>query len=171
VKGLSLTGPLKSGETSRLGSMDPVAKRDQVRVAWWQEKQDEVVDMSRCSVAAHNRSLLMGLWWFTTKPSGYLVEPQSQDRRLDGLRWDPGVLRSFHVGDMRRDHGAYVGRTRTAAKAWPLDENIHVLTILPPMGVYLPSSCRGSVVIWPTRRDFTYIALGLDGNLSIQTTS
>jgi hypothetical protein len=35
-------------------------ERDQVRAAWWQEKQDEIVDMSRCRVAAHNRSLLAG---------------------------------------------------------------------------------------------------------------
>jgi hypothetical protein len=34
--------PPRSGETSRLGSMDLVAGRDQVRDAWWQEKQDEV---------------------------------------------------------------------------------------------------------------------------------
>jgi hypothetical protein len=33
--------PVKSGETSRLGSMDPVARRDQVRAAWWQEKQGD----------------------------------------------------------------------------------------------------------------------------------
>jgi hypothetical protein len=31
-----------------------------VRAAWWQEKQDEVVDRSRCKVAAHNRSLHAG---------------------------------------------------------------------------------------------------------------
>jgi hypothetical protein len=35
------------------------------------------------------------LWRFTTKPSGYLVEPQNQDRRLDGQRRDPSALRSF----------------------------------------------------------------------------
>jgi hypothetical protein len=45
--------------------MDQVAERDQVRVAWWQEKQDEVMDMSRCRVAAHrvvahDRSLQAG---------------------------------------------------------------------------------------------------------------
>jgi hypothetical protein len=32
----------------------------QVRAAWWQEKQDEVVDWSRCRVAAHDRSLHAG---------------------------------------------------------------------------------------------------------------
>jgi hypothetical protein len=53
-------GPPRSGETSRLGSMDPVAEWDQVRAAWWQEKQDEVVDRSRCRVAAHDQSLHAG---------------------------------------------------------------------------------------------------------------
>ena len=40
--------------------MDPVAERDQVRATWWQEKQDEVMEMSRCRVAAHDRSLHAG---------------------------------------------------------------------------------------------------------------
>jgi hypothetical protein len=38
-----------------------------------------------------------GLRWFTTKPSGYLVEPQNQDRRLDERRREPGAPRSFDV--------------------------------------------------------------------------
>jgi hypothetical protein len=60
VKGLSLAGPPRSGETSRLGSMNPVAERSYVRAALWQKKQDEVLDQSRCRVAAHNRSLHAG---------------------------------------------------------------------------------------------------------------
>jgi hypothetical protein len=40
VKGLSLAGSPRNGETSRLDSMDSVAERDQVRVALCQEKQD-----------------------------------------------------------------------------------------------------------------------------------
>jgi hypothetical protein len=39
-----------------------------------------------------------GLRQFTTKPLGYLVEPQNQDRRLGGQRRDPGVPRSFDAG-------------------------------------------------------------------------
>ena len=38
-----------------------------------------------------------GLRRFTTKPSGYLVEPQNQDRRLGGRRRDPGAPRSFNA--------------------------------------------------------------------------
>jgi hypothetical protein len=54
--------PPRSGETSRLDSMDPVAERDQVQAAWSQEKQYKV---------------------------GYdfLVEPQNQGR--DGMMWRP----------------------------------------------------------------------------------
>jgi hypothetical protein len=57
VKGLSLTGPSRSGETSSLGLMDPVAEQDQVRAAWWQKKQDKIVDRSRSMVEAHDWSL------------------------------------------------------------------------------------------------------------------
>jgi hypothetical protein len=35
---------------------------------------------------------------FTTKLSGYLVEPQNQDWRLGGRRRDLGTPRSFDVG-------------------------------------------------------------------------
>jgi hypothetical protein len=60
MQGLSLAGPPRSGETSRLGSMDPVVEWDQVRATWWHEKQDEVVDRSRCRVVAHDQSLHTG---------------------------------------------------------------------------------------------------------------
>jgi hypothetical protein len=40
--------------------MDPVDERDHVQAAWWQENQDEVVDRSRCRVAAHDWSLQAG---------------------------------------------------------------------------------------------------------------
>jgi hypothetical protein len=39
--------------------------RDQVCAAWWQEKQDEVMNMSWCWVATHNHSLQAGFGWFT----------------------------------------------------------------------------------------------------------
>jgi hypothetical protein len=41
---------------------------------------------------------MWGLWWFTRKPSGYLVEPQNQDRRFGGRRRDPRAPRSFDAG-------------------------------------------------------------------------
>jgi hypothetical protein len=107
---LALWG-LRGGETSRLGSMDPVAKRDQVRAAWWQEMQDEVVDMSWCMEWLTTRVCTRSLSRFTTKPPGSLVEPHSQDRRLDGRRWDLDLPRSFEAGDTWQDRGACVERT------------------------------------------------------------
>jgi hypothetical protein len=72
AKGLTLAGPPRSGETSRLGSIDPVAERDQVRAAWWQEYQDEVEDNSRCKVTAHDRSLYAGFVAVHQKTVGFL---------------------------------------------------------------------------------------------------
>jgi hypothetical protein len=53
---------------------------------------------------------MRGLRRFTTKPSGYLVEPQNQDQRLGGRRRDPVAPRSFDPGghatglpDLRRE--------------------------------------------------------------------
>jgi hypothetical protein len=134
----------------------------QARTTWWSSQEELGVEATPSS---------RGLWRFTTKLSGSLVAPQSQDRRLGGRRQDPGVSISFKAGDTRRDRGACVGRTQSAAKAWPLDENIQVLAILPMRGMYLPLSCRGNVVICHHQRDFIYIALGLDGNSSIRTTT
>jgi hypothetical protein len=41
---------------------------------------------------------MRGLRRFTRKSSGYLVEPQNQDWRLDRRRRDPGAPRSFDAG-------------------------------------------------------------------------
>jgi hypothetical protein len=79
--------------------MDLVAEHDQVQVARWQEKQDEVMDMCWCMVAAHDRSMHVVFVVVHHKPSGYLVEPQNQDRRLGRRRWDSGTLRSLDAGE------------------------------------------------------------------------
>jgi hypothetical protein len=62
-----------------------------------------------------------GLRWFTTKPSGYLVEPQNQDLRLGGWRWDPGASTSFKAEDTRRDRKACVEATRSPVAGHPSD--------------------------------------------------
>jgi hypothetical protein len=49
-----------------------------------------------------------GLQQFTTKSSGSLVEPQSQDKRLGGRKRDPGASRDFEAEDMPRDRKACV---------------------------------------------------------------
>jgi hypothetical protein len=79
VKGPSLAGPLRSGEASRLSSMDSAAEQNQLWAAWWKEKQDKVGDR---------------------------VEPQNLDRTLGGRRCDPNTLRRFNA---RVTHGRIAG--------------------------------------------------------------
>jgi hypothetical protein len=77
---------------------DPVASGVEYGPHGGKKKKAEIVDRSRCRVAADDRSLHAGFAAFTTKPSGYLVEPQNQDRRLGGQRRDPDAPRSFDAG-------------------------------------------------------------------------
>jgi hypothetical protein len=71
-----------------------------MRAAWWQEQQDEVLDgflvepqnKGRAGTTwepSHEWRLAeatlssQGFRWFTRKPLGSLVDPQSQDRRTE----------------------------------------------------------------------------------------
>jgi hypothetical protein len=77
-----------------------------------------------------------GLRWFTTKPSGYLVEPQNQDRRLGGWRRDPSVPRDFEVEDTRRDRKACVEAKRGAFDGHPSDGSTMRIPKMPFRSVY-----------------------------------
>jgi hypothetical protein len=107
-----------------------------------------------------------GLWRFTTKPLGFLccsTKPRPKAWWAETGSWCICKLRGRgHVAGS----WACVGRTWTGAMAWPPNENIQVLTILPIRGMYHPLICRSRVVICLHRRDFIYIALGLNGNSS-----
>jgi hypothetical protein len=86
AKGLSLAGPPRSGETSGLSSMELVAEQGQVRAAWWQEKQDEVIDSIRCRVVAHDQSLHVGFVVVHHKTVGLLgwaTKPRPKARRAE----------------------------------------------------------------------------------------
>jgi hypothetical protein len=50
----------------------PGGQRGRLQAAWWQEKKDEVVDRSRCRVAAHDRSLHAGFATIHPKIVGLL---------------------------------------------------------------------------------------------------
>jgi hypothetical protein len=83
AKGLCLTGPPRSGETSRLGSRDPVAsgvkcgphggKKSKTK-SWIGVGAGQWLTTGVCT---------RGLRRFTPKPSGYLVEPQPRPK----ARW------------------------------------------------------------------------------------
>jgi hypothetical protein len=105
-----------------------------VRAAWWQERQDEVMDgflvepqnQGRARTAwelSHEWRLeeatmsSRGFQWFTRKPLGSLVEPQNQDRRTEerGAAASDGSdrcattqSRDFEAENTRRDCKACV---------------------------------------------------------------
>jgi hypothetical protein len=73
---------------------------------------------------------------FTTKPSGSLVEPQSQDWRLDRQRWDTSALRDFEAEDTRQDRKACIKAKRAAVIGHPPDSATTRIPIMPFGGVY-----------------------------------
>jgi hypothetical protein len=102
-----------AGEASRCGEdksalfEGPGGQRSHVRAAWWQEQQDEVMDgflveppnQGRARTTwelSHEWRLVeaipssQGFQWFTRKPLGSLLDPQSQDQRTeDGVAAAP----------------------------------------------------------------------------------
>jgi hypothetical protein len=95
-----------AGEASRCGEdksasfEGPGGQRGQVRAAWWHEQQDEVVngflvepqnqgpagttwEPSHEWRLAETTPSSWGFRWFTRKPLGSLVDPQSHDRRTE----------------------------------------------------------------------------------------
>jgi hypothetical protein len=95
AKVLCLAGPLRSGETSRSDSRDPVASG--VKCEAHDGKKSKTKSWTGAGVGQRLTTgvCTQGLRWFTRKPSGYLVVPQNQDRRLDGWRRDQSVPKSF----------------------------------------------------------------------------
>jgi hypothetical protein len=112
----------------------PSGQWGQVRAAWWQEKQDGVIDRSRCRVALTTESA-RGVYggsqenrWVTwlshkTKTGGSVGGDETRARREASM-----------PADAWRDRRACVGRTRTAATAWLCDEEECYMTNLPLRG-------------------------------------
>jgi hypothetical protein len=90
----------RCGEDKQASFEGPGGQRSQVRTAWWHEQQDEVMDgflvepqnQGRAGTTwepshewrlAEATSSSWGFQWFTRKPLGSLVDPQSQDRRTE----------------------------------------------------------------------------------------
>jgi hypothetical protein len=80
---------------------------------------------------------MQGLRLFTAELSGYLVEPQNQDRKIGGQRRDPGVLISFDAGGHVVGCRARVGKTRATTKVWPCDEEECYFIYFPLKDLYL----------------------------------
>jgi hypothetical protein len=78
-----------------------------------------------------------GLRWFTTKPSGFLVEPQNQDQSLGGRRRDPSMSSDFEAEDTRRDRKACVEFKRGAVVGHSSDGVTMRIPKVPLGGVYI----------------------------------
>jgi hypothetical protein len=114
---------------------------------------------------------MWGLRWFTTKPLGYLVEPQNQDQRLGWQRRDPGGREASMPADVWRNRRACAGRTRSVATAWPCDEEECYMTYFPLRGLYHNLSAWGSMVICLAREGLIYISSRVSRQTSIRTAS
>jgi hypothetical protein len=69
------------------------------------------------------------------------------------------------------DRRACVRRTRTAATAWPFDEEDCYMTYLPLRGLYHNLSARDSLVFCPAQRDSYILTLGFLDKPSFWTAS
>jgi hypothetical protein len=130
----SLEGPPGEGETSRLGSRDPVDSGtwcgphggETSKTKSW--TIEPVHGGGRVKWFGRRPDRAHGVWWFAHKTIGGRFLGLGLKTKSEGpTRWrrDPGVSGSFEALDTQRDHMACVGRTRGAAKAWPSDGKTH----------------------------------------------
>jgi hypothetical protein len=151
-KVFSLEGPPGDGETSRLGSRDPV----DVGTRCGSHGGETSKTKSWTIEPVHGTGRpgrARGVWWFAHKTIGgrFLslgLKTKSEDptRR----RRDPGMSGSFEAEDTRRDRMACVRRTRGAAKAWPSDGKTHKHYINAPAWVVSLVVELGVVESFPT---------------------
>jgi hypothetical protein len=158
-KVFNLEGPSEGGETSRLGSRDPVDSGTRCgphggkmsKTKSWTIEPVHGGDQVKRFGGRPGRA--RGVWWFSYKTIGgrflgldLKTKSESPTRR----RWDPAVLGSFEVEDTRRDRMACVGRTRGAAKSWPSDGKTHKHYLNAPTWVVSPVVELGVVESFPT---------------------
>jgi hypothetical protein len=158
AKGLCLAGPPRSGETSRPDSRDPVPSG--VKCGPHDEKKSRRGHRSEpvqgsgsqpesahrvCGGSPQNRRVT----WLShkTKTGGSAGGDRIWARRDASMS-----------ADAWWDRRACVRRTRSAATAWPCDEEECYMTYLPMSGLYHNLSARGSVVICMAREGLIYIS-------------
>jgi hypothetical protein len=158
-KVFSLEGPPGDGETSRLGSRDPVddGTRCGPHGGETSKTKSWTIELvhggGRVKRLGGRLDRACGVWWFAHKTIGgrFLglgLKTKSEDPTRQ--RQDPGVSGSFEAEDTRRDRMACVGRTRGAAKAWLSDGKTHKHYINAPAWVVSPVVELGVVESYPT---------------------
>jgi hypothetical protein len=158
-KVFSLEGPPGDGETSRLGSRDPVDGETRCEPHGGEMSKTKSWTIEPVHGGGRVKSLggrpgrARGVWWFAHKTIGGQFLGLGLKTKSEGAtrrRRDPGVSGSFEVEDTRRDRIACVGRTRGAAKAWPSNCNTHKHYINAPALVVSPVVELGVVESFPT---------------------
>jgi hypothetical protein len=151
-KVFSLEWPPGDGETSRLGSRDPVDGGTRCEPHGGETSKTKSWTIEPVH-GAGRLGRARGVWWFAHKTIGgrFLglgLKTKSEDptRR----RQDLGVSGSFKAEDTRRDRMACVGRTWGVAKAWPSDGKTHKHYINAPAWVVSPVVELGVVESFPT---------------------
>jgi hypothetical protein len=146
-KVFSLEGPPGDGETSRLGSRDPVDDGTRCGPHGGETSKtkswtiEPVCGGDRVKRLGGRPGRARGVWWFAHKTiGGWFLGLGLKTKSEGSTRWrrDPGVSGSFEADDTRRDRMACVGRTRGAAKAWPSDGKTHKHYINAPAWVVSP---------------------------------
>jgi hypothetical protein len=146
-KVFSLEGPPGDGETSRLGSRDPVDGGTRCGPHGGETSKTKSWTIEplhgggRVKRLGRRPARARGVWWFAHKTIGGRFLGLGLKTKSEGptrRRRDPGMSGSFEAEDTRRDRMACVGRTRGAAKAWPSDGKTHKHYINAPAWVVSP---------------------------------
>jgi hypothetical protein len=158
-KVFSLEGPPGDGETSMLGSRDPVDGGTRCGPHGGEMSKtksgtiEPVHGGGRVKRLGGRPGRAHGVWWFAHKTIrgrflGLGLKTMSEGPTRQ--RRDPGVSGSFEAEDTRRGRTACVGRTRGAAKAWLSDSKTHKHYINAPAWVVSPVVELGVVESFPT---------------------
>jgi hypothetical protein len=151
-KVFNLEGSPGDGETSRLGSRDPVDGETRCAAHGGETSKtkswtiEPVHGGGRVKRLGGRPGRARGVWWFAHNTIGGRLLGLGLKTKSEG----PPRRRSFEAEDTRWDRMACVGRTRGVAKAWPSDGKTHKHYISAPAWVVSPVVELGVVESFPT---------------------